>query len=290
MDEQLIQRLHGLMDRGEALLDRFERRADGAAMVDWQAPAFRWSRHDRLQPISRVNNLPLSDLHGIAAQKDSLVANTRQFLNGKPANNALLWGARGTGKSSLIRALLHEFADRGLRLVQVDARDLVDLPDIAPLLSDRPERFIIFCDDLSFGDDDPGYKALKSMLDGSLLAPPDNLLIYATSNRRHLLPEYLDENRQACNVDGEIHHGDAVEEKLSLSERFGLWLSFYPFDQDAYLAIVRSHLDRLGQAVDGDASFRRAALQWALARGVRSGRAARQFALHWLGQQPDEPA
>ena len=282
-----MQRLHGLIDRGEGLLDRLDRRTDPSHAVDWQAPAFRWTGRQQLQPVFRVNTLPLADLHGIGAQKDALVLNTQQFLSGQPANNTLLWGARGTGKSSLIRALLHEFGDRGLRLVEVDARNLVDLPDIAPLLADRPERFIIFCDDLSFGGDDDGYKALKSTLDGSLLAPPDNLLIYATSNRRHLLPEYLDENRQARNVDGEIHHGDAVEEKLSLSERFGLWLSFYPFDQDAYLEIVRGHLARLGQPVDDETSFRRAALQWALARGVRSGRAARQFALHWLGQQPD---
>lgn len=284
MDDALLERLHALAERAERVLAAWENRNAPPPEPDWSANAFRWRRGRGLVGVDHPNTPALSHLRGIDRQKTELVRNTRQFVRGLPANNALLWGARGTGKSSLVRGLLGEFAGQGLRLIEVEAHDLVDLPDIVAPLFGRDERFVLFADDLSFEADDASYKALKAILDGSVEATPDNVLVYATSNRRHLLPEYLDENRQARNVDGEIHHGDAVEEKLSLSERFGLWLSFYPFDQDAYLDIVRTHLNALGTTVTDAETMERAALQWALARGVRSGRAARQFARDWSGR------
>lgn len=253
---------------------------------DWSAPAFRWRPDGHLQPVHHPHGVQLDQLRGIDSQKDRLLQNTHQFLAGKTANNALLWGARGTGKSSLIKAILNALCDRGLRLVEVPAHNLQDLPDITAPLRNRPERFILFADDLSFEAGDDEYKALKAVLDGSIAATPDNVVVYATSNRRHLLPEYGSENQQARNVNGEIHHGEAVEEKISLSERFGLWLSFYPFDQDQYLQIVQTHLQTF--AADTSASpneINRAALQWALARGSRSGRVAWQFARDWAGRQ-----
>jgi predicted AAA+ superfamily ATPase len=217
-------------------------------------------------------------------QYAELDRNTRQFLAGRPANNALLWGARGTGKSSLIKAMLHAYADRGLRLIEVDKHDLVDLPDIVDHLHGRRERFVVFCDDLSFDAEDSSYKALKAILDGSVSAPPENVLIYATSNRRHLMPEYMSENLEARMVDGELHHGETVEEKTSLSERFGIWLSFHPFNQDSYLAIVEHWLGVLGSIDSMDETVRLAALEWALTRGSRSGRVAWQFARDWTGR------
>ena len=228
--------LQHLLERAELLLNRIENHfPPPISLPDWQkVPACRWcKRYQRgeFQPIYHPHQIRLVDLQGIELQKQQIDRNTRQFLQGKPANNVLLWGSRGTGKSSLIKALLNEYSSQGLRLVEVEKQDLVDLPDIVETIYARPERFIIFCDDLSFEANDARYKALKSVLDGSVSAPPENVLIYATSNRRHLLPEYRRENLEAQTVEGEIHHGESVEEKISLSERFGLWLSFYPFKQ-----------------------------------------------------------
>lgn len=284
MDDTLLQRLHALVGRVETLLSTWESGGVPRSDPDWTATAFRWRRNRGLVGVEHPNTPALANLRGIEHQKTELVRNTRQFVRGLPANNALLWGARGTGKSSLVRGMLDEFANDGLRLIEVEAQDLADLPDIVAPLFKRDEPFLLFCDDLSFEADDASYKALKAILDGSVAATPDNVLVYATSNRRHLLPEYLDENREARNVDGEIHHGDTVEEKLSLSERFGLWLSFYPFDQNAYLEIVRTQLAILGADAAAPEAMERAALQWALSRGVRSGRAARQFARDWSGR------
>lgn len=285
MDKALTERMHALLGRVENMLSTWEDRHTPPPEPDWSARAFRWRRGYGLLAVDHPSTSELANLRGIERQKTELIRNTRQFVHGLPANNALLWGARGTGKSSLVRGLLDEFAADGLRLIEVDAHELADLPDIVAPLFGRDERFILFADDLSFEADDASYKALKAILDGSVAATPDNVLVYATSNRRHLLPEYLDDNQQARNVDGEIHHGDAVEERLSLSERFGLWLSFYPFDQDAFLAIVHTQLAALGTPAEDTEAMERAALQWALARGVRSGRAAKQFARDWSGRQ-----
>ena len=227
----------------------------------------------------------LADLENIDDQKARIVANTRQFVTGQPANNVLLTGSRGSGKSSLVKAVLNEYSAKGLRLIEVDKDDLIDLPDIVDLLDGRPERFIIFCDDLSFEAGETAYKALKSVLDGSVAAPPDNVLIYATSNRRHLMPEYFAENLDTTRVDDEIHPGEAIEEKISLSERFGLWISFYPFSQDDYLNIVQHWLRHFGVDEARIAACERDALNWALGRGSRSGRVAWQFARDLAGQQ-----
>lgn len=281
--DRLLARFESLLERGERVLGTFERDRGGSE-TDWSTRAFRWRGRGRFEAVAHPHSVRLADLQGIDRQKAELVRNTRQFVAGLPANNALLWGARGTGKSSLVKALLTEFAGDGLSLIEVEAHDLIDLPDIVAPLYDRPERFILFADDLSFDSGDASFRALKAVLEGSVAAPPDNVLVYATSNRRHLLPEYLEENREARNVDGEIHHGDTVEEKISLSERFGLWLSFYPFDQETYLEIVRGHLQALGARINDEPAMERAALQWALARGARSGRAARQFARDWSGR------
>lgn len=279
--------LQNLIERAEALLVRIENHFPAPLLPpDWQNVfAFRWRKRNNqqgdFQAVYHPHRIRLQDLQGIDEQKQQIDRNTRQFLQKKPANNVLLWGSRGTGKSSLIKALLNEYAEQGLRLVEVEKHDLIDLPCIVEAFYKRPERFIIFCDDLSFEQDDASYKALKSVLDGSVSAPPDNALIYATSNRRHLLPEYMRENLETQTIDGEIHHADAVEEKISLSERFGLWLSFYPFKQDEYLAIVYYWLQQLG--VTDTEDVERAALQWALKRGSRSGRSAWQFAQDWAG-------
>jgi uncharacterized protein len=252
------------------------------------AIAYRWRRRGsgagRLQPVAHPHRIRLEDLLGIDRQKTELDRNTRQFVRGLPANNALLWGSRGTGKSSLIKALLNEYAGQGLRLIEAEAGELTDLPDIVEPLHGRRERYILFADDLSFEANDPSYKALKALMDGSIAAAPDNVLIYATSNRRHLLPEFHSENEQAQRVGTEIHHGEAVEEKISLSERFGLWLSFYPFNQEQYLAIVRHHLQGLGVAEADGAELQAEALRYALMRGSRSGRVAMQFARDWAGR------
>jgi len=279
-----------LLERVETLLTRFEQLlSETAPTPDWENyVAFRWRKQAHrsyLQPVRHPHRLRLRDLQQIERQKTELDRNIRQFLANRPYNNVLLWGARGTGKSSLIKALLNEYAAQGLRLIEVDKNDLIDLPDIVEPLYDRPERFLIYCDDLSFGADDPSYKALKAVLDGSISAAPDNAMLCVTSNRRHLLPEYMSENLEARVIDGELHHGESVEEKISLSERFGLWLSFYPFSQDDYLAIVSHWLDQLDYRSGLDEQTRKQALQWALARGSRSGRVAWQFARDWVGRQ-----
>ncbi|HDN25582.1 MAG TPA: ATP-binding protein [Thioploca sp.] len=282
--------LQDLIERGETLLAHIENHFPAPpAPPDWQnVPAFRWRKRNnqqgQFQPVPHPHRIRLQDLQGIDEQKQQIDRNTRQFLQKKPANNVLLWGTRGTGKSSLIKALLNEYAAQGLRLIEVEKHDLIDLPDIVEVFYNRPERFIIFCDDLSFEQNDASYRAIKSVLDSSISAPPDNVLIYATSNRRHLLPEYLRENLQAQTIDGEIHHGEAVEEKISLSERFGLWLSFYPFKQHEYLAIVRYWLQQFGMTNTDTKEIQHAALQWALKRGSRSGRSAWQFAKDWAGR------
>jgi predicted AAA+ superfamily ATPase len=278
-----------LIGRAEALLERIESLLPAPAPApDWEASiAFRWRKRGArglLEPVSRPHRIRLQDLRHIDEQKRRIERNTRQFVEGRSANNVLLTGARGTGKSSLVKALLDRYAKRGLRLIEVDKNDLVDLPDIVELVAERKERFIVFCDDLSFETNEPGYKALKSILDGSLASTPDNVLLYATSNRRHLMPEYMDENLQAKHVDGEIHPGETTEEKISLSERFGLWLSFYPFDQDEYLAIAVHWLREYGVPESAIAAAREQALQWALMRGSRSGRVAWQFARDYAGQ------
>ena len=282
--------LEHLLARAEAVLGRFEASLPPAPpRLDWNtAIAFRWRKsHGRgwLQAIRQPHPIRLTELNNIDDQKDRIVANTRQFVAGKPANNVLLTGTRGSGKSSLVKAVLNEFTDRGLRLIEVDKEDLVDLADIVDLIDGRPERFVIFCDDLSFEAGETAYKALKSVLDGSVSAPPDNVLIYATSNRRHLMPEYFSENLETKRVDDEIHPGEAVEEKISLSERFGLWISFYPFSQDDYLNIVNHWLRYLGVSEKVIADSERDALNWALGRGSRSGRVAWQFARDLAGQQ-----
>jgi len=276
-----------LLERIERLADRVEAHfpAPAADCSLDEAVAFRWRRHGErtwLQAVRNPHAIRLEDLQGVERQKEVLERNTVQFLERRPANNALLWGSRGTGKSSMVKALLNEHAARGLRLIEVERADLIDLPDIVDRIEGREERFIVFSDDLSFEAGDASYKALKAILDGSVAAPPDNVLIYATSNRRHLVPEYMQENLEAKNVGTEIHHGEAVEEKISLSERFGIWLSFYPFRQDEYLDIVRHWLEEMGARLDDEA--RSAALQWALSRGSRSGRSAYQFALDWAGR------
>ncbi|PKO87824.1 MAG: AAA family ATPase [Betaproteobacteria bacterium HGW-Betaproteobacteria-10] len=282
--------LERLIARAEAVLVRFEATLPNApALPDWHnAIAFRWRKNQGrgwLQPIRQPHPIHLADLNNIEDQMERIVANTRQFVAGKPANNVLLTGTRGSGKSSLVKAVLNEFASQGLRLIEVDKEDLVDLADIVDLIEVRPERFIIFCDDLSFEAGETVYKALKSVLDGSISAPPDNVLIYATSNRRHLMPEYFSENLETKRVDDEIHPGEATEEKISLSERFGLWISFYPFSQDDYLNIVNHWLRYLGVSENVIASSERDALNWALGRGSRSGRVAWQFACDLAGQQ-----
>jgi len=235
--------LQHLFDRIESLLTRVEKRLPTIPLPpNWQhVSAFRWQKFGSIgefRPVYHPHRVRLCDLQGIDLQKQQIDCNTRQFLQRQPANNVLLWGARGTGKSSLIKALLNEYANQGLRLVEVEKHHLIDLPEIVDAFQNRSERFILFCDDLSFESDDASYKALKSILDGSVSTPPENALIYATSNRRHLLPEYMRENLETQHLEGELHHSDGVEEKISLSERFGLWLSFYPFKQEDYLTIV----------------------------------------------------
>jgi uncharacterized protein len=280
-----------LIERADALLARLEGVLPApAAAPDWSAgTAFRYRKRagrGAIEPVKHVATIRLPQLKEVDRQKERLVANTRQFVAGRPANNVLLTGARGTGKSSLIKAVLNEFAPQGLRLIEVDKADMIDLTDIVDAVAARPERFVVFCDDLSFDEGEPGYKALKSVLDGSVAQASDNVLIYATSNRRHLLPEYMKDNLTYTHTeDGEVHPGEVVEEKISLSERFGLWLSFYPFTQAEYLAIVEQWLRNLGE---GDAArieaARKEALVWSLERGSRSGRVAYQFARDWCGR------
>lgn len=277
-------------DRAAQLIERLERLVPTAPDDDLDdAIAWRWRKRSggagRLEAIRRFNPVRLADLLHIERQKDALERNTRQFLAGLPANNALMWGPRGTGKSSLVKALLNDYAALGLRLVEVDRLCLVDLPDIVDRLHDRPARYVIYCDDLSFDDNDATYRALKTVLDGSVLDTPDNIIIYATSNRRHLLPEHQSDNQGARLVDGELHHSEAVEEKISLSERFGLWLSFHPLSQARYLDIAFHWLRAFNADLTQTETVRAAALQWALLHGSRSGRAAHQFARDFAGRQ-----
>jgi predicted AAA+ superfamily ATPase len=283
--EQFLIRAEALLARLEAILPQAN------ATPDWNATsAFRWRRRGgesrgHLQPVVHASAIALSDLHNIEPQKQQIEQNTRQFVQGKPANNVLLTGARGTGKSSLIKACLNQYADQGLRLIEVDKNDLIDLPDIVELVAQRPERFIIFCDDLSFEEGEGGYKALKVALDGSIAAQSDNVLIYATSNRRHLMPERMSDNATYTHSDdGDLHPGETVEEKISLSERFGLWVSFYPFRQDDYLDIVAHWLGHFGCSSQQIAAAKAEALRWALQRGSRSGRVAWQFAKDHAGK------
>ena len=257
--------------------------------TDWKASiAFRWRRGAGgrnagwLQPVRHVHRIRLSDLRGIGPQIERVEQNTRQFLDGKPANNVLLTGARGTGKSSIVKGLLNKYSAKGLRLIEVEKNDLVDLPAIVDQVASRPERFLLFCDDLTFHGAEDGYIALKVALDGSISTTSENLLIYATSNRRHLMPEYMAENLETKYVGDEIHPGETVEEKISLSERFGLWVTFYPFDQDEYLQIVATWLKSFGIAASDKANEE--ALQWSLQKGSRSGRVAYQFARDWAGR------
>jgi len=278
-----------LIKQAEALLARMERLLpQDAPQTDWDASiAFRWRKKNgrgHIEPVRHVHRIALRDLRGVDVQKDLVERNTRQFVEGHPANNVLLTGARGTGKSSLIKALLNKYAPRGLRLIEVEKQDLVDLPDIVDCIADRPERFVLYCDDLSFEADETGYKAQKVVHDGSIAAATENCLIYATSNRRHLMPEFMQENLDYKHVGEEIHPSETSEEKVSLSERFGLWTTFYPFDQEDYLKIVAVWLEHFKVPGAGAETVQRAALQWALQRGSRSGRVAWQFARDWAGK------
>jgi uncharacterized protein len=281
--ESVLARAERLMQRLEAVLPHPPAAPDWAASI-----AFRYRKRGAsgvLEPVRHVATIRLEALVEVEPQKERLLRNTAQFVAGHGANNVLLTGARGTGKSSLIKAVLNEFAPQGLRLIEVDKADLVDLPDIVDLVASRPERFIVFCDDLSFDEGEPGYKALKSILDGSVAQASDNVLIYATSNRRHLLPEYMKENLTYQHTeDGEVHPGEVVEEKISLSERFGLWVSFYPFTQDEYLAIAAQWMRGFGVPEDAIIAARQESLVWALERGSRSGRVAFQFAKDYSGR------
>ena len=282
--ERLMERAEQLIARIESVLPQPLGAPDWSQSIAWRYRK-RSSGHGTLEPVRHVASMQLADLKEIDGQKEKIERNTLQFVQGKTANNVLLTGARGTGKSSLIKACLNAYAGQGLRLIEVDKADLTDLPDIVDVVSDRPEKFIIFCDDLSFEYGEPGYKALKSILDGSVAAATPNVLIYATSNRRHLLPEYMSENRTYTHTDdGEVHPGEVVEEKISLSERFGLWVSFYPFSQDEYLTIVAQWLASLGVPASAIEAARPEALMWALERGSRSGRVAYQFARDYAGR------
>lgn len=278
--ERLIARAESVLQKLEGILP------EKPAETVWTALAWRWQQRQGrgyLQAVAYPDKIKLSDLYHLDEQKEQIVANTQQFIASVPANNVLLTGARGTGKSTLVKALLTEFSHQGLRLIEVDKQDLVALPEIVELIRNRPERFIVFCDDLSFEAGEPGYKALKVVLDGSIASTSDNVLVYATSNRRHLLPEFINENLETQHLGDEIRPGDTTEEKVSLSERFGLWLSFYAFDQEEYLKIAQEWLASYGIKNWND-DTRRAALQFSLARGARSGRVAYQFARDYAGK------
>ena len=288
--EQLLQRAESLLARIESVLPQPLGAPDWSQAIAWRYRK-RSSGHGTLEPVRHVGAMALDNLKEISVQKEKIRTNTEHFVRGLPANNVLLTGARGTGKSSLIKACLNEFATQGLRLIEVDKADLVDLSDIVDVVADRPEKFIVFCDDLSFDEGEPGYKALKSILDGTVAASSPNVLVYATSNRRHLLPEYMKENLTYQHTDdGEVHPGEVVEEKISLSERFGLWVSFYPFTQAEYLTIVDQWLASFGVSPDAMAAAHQPSLVWALERGSRSGRVAWQFARDYAGRNGTPPA
>ena len=252
--------------------------------TDFSAIAFKWQDR-QLIAIQQPRKIDLDDLKGIEKQKEKVIQNTLQFLNGLPANDVLLTGSRGTGKSSIVRALLTEYANQGLRLIEIERDDLSELPEIQKIIQHRPEKFIVYCDDLAFNAEDENYRSLKSVLDGSLQSGSSNFVIYATSNRRHLLPEFMHENTPVTRVDvpqyTELHPQEAIEEKISLSDRFGMWLSFYPMDQNLYLEIVEHYLQKAEMELTAEA--RAEALRWCQARGQRSGRAAYQFSKHWIG-------
>jgi len=287
LDADLVSQLKRVLEAAEFLLPK------PVPGIDWSVcHAANWKRHSfagYLEPVDSVEGISLEDLLGIEHQKEVVEENTRQFLAGLPANNALLWGTRGTGKSSLVRALLHAFAPDGLRIIQVDKDDLVSLPFIVDAVKGLPYRFLLFSDDLSFEPGDASYKVLKSALDGAVYALPENVLIYVTSNRRHLLPEYESDNRGAMMVNGEVHHGEAVEEKISLSGRFGLWVGFHSFTREQYLAVARQWTERLveraGAELPWSAETESAAVDWAQKKGDQSGRIALQFATHWVGSR-----
>jgi len=287
LDPELTERLKRLLASLEPLLPRPARKIDWATChaANWHRSAFAGT----MEPVPSIEAIHLDDLLGVEPQKKVLEENTRQFLAGLPANNALLWGSRGTGKSSLVRALLHAYADQGLRIIQVDKDDLVSLPAIGDELKAQPYRFIVFSDDLSFESSDASYKVLKSALDGAVYALPENVLIYVTSNRRHLVAEYASDNRGAMMVEGEVHHGEAVEEKISLSGRFGVWVAFHPFSQDLYLDVVRRWAEKLGRKIGASLEWTKEAeaeaILWSQKKGDRSGRIAYQFACDWVGRQ-----
>lgn len=282
--DALITRAMQLLDRLEAVLPQPLSAPDWNASIAWRYRK-RASGHGVMEPVKNVAAIRLDDLKEIDPQKEKIQRNTLQFVQGHPANNVLLTGARGTGKSSLVKACLNEYAGQGLRLIEIDKADMVDLPDVIDVVAGRPEKFMVFCDDLSFEEGEPGYKALKSILDGSVAAATPNVLIYATSNRRHLLPEYMKENLTYTHTDdGEVHPGEVVEEKISLSERFGLWVSFYPFSQDEYLHICATWLAHFGVPAAEIEAARPEALVWALERASRSGRVAYQFARDYAGR------
>lgn len=287
-------RLSDFLLRAEAVLARLEPLLpEQRPVIDWQQSlAARWQREGRsgfLAPLNVSLDVRLDDLIGVDRQRDQLARNTQQFIQGLPANHALLWGARGTGKSSLVRALLAEHAAAGLRLIEIERDHLADLPRIVELLSEQAQRFVLFCDDLSFEAGEGDYRMLKTVLDGSLERAPDNVLLYATSNRRHLLPEKESDNENWQRVDGELHPNEAVEDKIALSDRFGLWLSFYPFTQEHFLEVVRHwvavHAEPAGLDWQWNEALEKAAIRWALGRGNRNGRCAYQFARDWVGLQ-----
>ncbi|WP_089605586.1 ATP-binding protein [Acinetobacter piscicola] len=280
LPDNIIEKLSAVLDQLQQVLP--ETKQD----TDFSAPAFRW--HDKqLKAIYQPTAMHLDDLKGIERQKAKILQNTEQFLHGLPANDILLTGSRGTGKSSIVRSLLTEYSAQGLRLIEIERDDLSDLPDIQKLIKDRSEKFIVYCDDLAFNAEDENYRSLKSVLDGSLQSGASNFIIYATSNRRHLLPEFMHENTPVTKVDvpqyKELHPQEAIEEKISLSDRFGLWLSFYPMDQNLYLEIVEHYLKKENMSFNED--VRAEALRWCQARGQRSGRAAYQFSKHWVGSE-----
>ncbi len=285
-------RVNAFLERAEAVLARLEPllSAPRPAIDWWHCLAARWQREGRsgfLLPLDVSLDMRLSDLIGIDQQREQLRRNTRQFLDGMPANHALLWGSRGTGKSSLVRALLAEYATAGLRLIEIERDHLADLPRVVEQLHKLPQRFVLFCDDLSFEAGEGDYRVLKSVLDGSLEQAPDNVLLYATSNRRHLVPEKQSDNENWKMIDGELHPNEAVEDKIALSDRFGLWLSFYPFTQEHFLDVVEHWISQLAQASDlvwvRDETLEKAAIRWATGRGNRNGRCAYQFARYWVG-------